>query len=97
MIRALSNELAPANIQVNGVAPGFVDTTFTSAISQDRAFFEQTVKRIPSGRWAVPDDMIAAAIYLASAASNYSESHLIGTSSSISVEEHGQSDKPGPE
>jgi 2-deoxy-D-gluconate 3-dehydrogenase len=71
MTKALANEWAPQNIQVNAIAPGYFATSNTEALRQDPVRQQQILDRIPAGRWGQPDDLAGAVIFLASAASNY--------------------------
>ena len=71
MTKALANEWAPHNIQVNAIAPGYFATSNTEALRQDSVRQQQILDRIPAGRWGEPDDLAGAVIFLASAASNY--------------------------
>jgi 2-deoxy-D-gluconate 3-dehydrogenase len=60
------------NIQVNSILPGWVNTDLTGKLkSQFPERYEQIVARIPQGRWGEPADMAGAAVFLASAASDY--------------------------
>ena len=69
MTRALARELGSRNITVNCIAPGFIDTDMTRALTdqQSKALLEQ----IPAGRLGTPDEIAAAAVFLASAAGAY--------------------------
>jgi 2-deoxy-D-gluconate 3-dehydrogenase len=69
--RALANEWAPHRIRVNGIAPGYMETEFTSAHRQDPDRYKAMQARMPVGRWGVPQDVAGAAVYLASDASAY--------------------------
>ncbi|MEJ7667755.1 MAG: glucose 1-dehydrogenase [Casimicrobiaceae bacterium] len=77
MTRALAVELAPHNIQVNGIAPGFVKTEMNAALMADREFTAWVVKRTPAGRWGEPAEIAGAAVFLASAAADYVTGHLL--------------------
>ena len=77
MTRALAVELAPHNIQVNGIAPGFVKTEMNAALVADREFSAWVAKRTPAGRWAEPVEIAGAAVFLASAAADYVTGHLL--------------------
>ena len=69
--KSLSNEWASQGINVNCIAPGYMDTEMNTALIADATRSRQIMDRIPAGRWGKPEDMVGAAIYLASDASDY--------------------------
>ncbi len=71
LVKALANEWAGKGVQVNAIAPGYVATDNTEALRNDPARAAAILARIPAGRWATPDDLKGAVVYLASAASDY--------------------------
>lgn len=71
LVKALSNEWAPHGVNVNAVAPGYVDTDMNSALIAEAVRFAQISDRIPAGRWALPSDIAGAVVFLASSASDY--------------------------
>jgi 2-deoxy-D-gluconate 3-dehydrogenase len=71
LTKALANEWAPKNIQVNAIAPGYFATTNTEALQADETRNRQILERIPAARWGQPQDLAGAALYLSSAASDY--------------------------
>jgi 2-deoxy-D-gluconate 3-dehydrogenase len=71
LTKALANEWAPKGIQVNAIAPGYFATTNTEALQADETRNRQILERIPAGRWGQPEDLGGAALFLASAASDY--------------------------
>jgi 2-deoxy-D-gluconate 3-dehydrogenase len=71
MTKALANEWAPRNVQVNAIAPGYFRTENTSALQKDESRNRQILERIPAGRWGDPEDLAGAAVFLASPASDY--------------------------
>jgi 2-deoxy-D-gluconate 3-dehydrogenase len=71
LVRALANEWSVHNVQVNGIAPGYIATDNTQALRDDPSRNEQILARIPAGRWGEPDDLAGATLFLASAASDY--------------------------
>ena len=75
--RAMANELAAHNIQVNGIAPGYMATDNTEALQKDPVRSKEILGRIPSGRWGTPEDMQGAAVFLASSASDYVTGYTI--------------------
>ncbi|MFI3174606.1 MAG: SDR family oxidoreductase [Bacillota bacterium] len=71
LTKALSNEWASRGINVNAIAPGYMDTEMNVALKNDEDRNSQILGRIPSGRWGTPEDMGGTAVFLASQASNY--------------------------
>jgi 2-dehydro-3-deoxy-D-gluconate 5-dehydrogenase len=71
LTKALANEWAGRNVQVNAIAPGYIATDVTAALRDDPVRNPAILARIPAGRWGSPDDLAGAAVYLASSASNY--------------------------
>jgi 2-deoxy-D-gluconate 3-dehydrogenase len=71
MTRALANEWAPHGVNVNAIAPGYIATDNTAALRADSGRNRTILERIPAGRWGVPEDLGGAAVFLASAASDY--------------------------
>ena len=69
--KAMANELAPKGVQVNAIAPGYITTNNTAALSADETRNRQILERIPTGRWGKPEDIAGAAVFLASEASDY--------------------------
>ena len=70
--KSLAVAWAKDNIQANTILPGWVHTDLTAAIRTDHAERYAFIKsRIPHGRWAEPDEMAGAAVFLASRASDY--------------------------
>jgi 2-dehydro-3-deoxy-D-gluconate 5-dehydrogenase len=77
LVKALSNEWAGRNVQVNAIAPGYIATDNTAALRADPERNPAIVARIPAGRWGAPEDMAGAVVYLASAASDYVSGTLL--------------------
>ena len=75
--RALANEWAKHNINVNAIAPGYMATDNTAALRADPTRSTSILDRIPSGRWGTPDDLKGAAVFLASSASDYLNGAII--------------------
>lgn len=71
MTRALANEWAKHNINVNALAPGYFATELTSALRADPSRAEPILSRIPADRWGDPTDLQGAAVFLASDAAAY--------------------------
>jgi 2-deoxy-D-gluconate 3-dehydrogenase len=71
LTKALANEWAPYNVQVNAIAPGYIATDNTTALRADPDRSTSIMARIPAGRWGTPDDFKGATLFLASGASDY--------------------------
>lgn len=71
MTQTMAVELAASGIRVNAIAPGLVDTRFAAAIVQNKDIVDRVVARTPLARYAVPDEIAGAALYLASDASSF--------------------------
>ena len=71
LTQVLAVELAPANIRVNAVAPGYVKTRFSSVIWQNPHVYAEVKARIPQGRMAEPDELTGVMLYLASDAASF--------------------------
>jgi 2-deoxy-D-gluconate 3-dehydrogenase len=69
--RLLACEWAGKGINVNAIAPGYFETNNTEALRNDPERSQQILARIPAGRWGRPADIGGAAVFLASAASDY--------------------------
>ncbi|MBZ9613853.1 SDR family oxidoreductase [Rheinheimera maricola] len=75
--KALANEWAQHNIQVNAIAPGYFSTDNTAALQADTARNAAITARIPAARWGEPEDLAGAAVFLASQASDYVNGHVL--------------------
>ncbi len=69
--KAFANELAEFNIQINAVAPGYIKTANTAPIRADEKRNAEILSRIPANRWADPEDIAGAVVFLSSSASDY--------------------------
>jgi 2-deoxy-D-gluconate 3-dehydrogenase len=69
--RALANEWAAKGVNVNAIAPGYMETENTAALRADPKRSAAILERIPAGRWGTPGDLQGAAVFLASSASDY--------------------------
>jgi len=71
LTKILANEWAAKGINVNAIAPGYIATKNTRALTEDETRNREITARIPAGRWGRPDDIGGAAVFLASEASRY--------------------------
>jgi gluconate 5-dehydrogenase len=77
LTRALAVELAPHNIQVNGIVPGFFATDMNAPLVADAEFSSWVQRRTPAGRWGQPEEIAGAAVFLASSAADFVTGHLL--------------------
>lgn len=77
LTKALANEWASHGINVNAIAPGYIRTDNTVALQRNETRNRQILERIPAGRWGEPNDIAAAAVFLASSASDYVHGHVL--------------------
>lgn len=77
LTKALANEWAKSNINVNAIAPGYIATDNTQALQADETRNRQILERIPAGRWGNTDDLAGAAVFLSSSASDYLQGHIL--------------------
>jgi 2-deoxy-D-gluconate 3-dehydrogenase len=69
--KSLANEWAKSNVNVNCIAPGYIETNLTEAILEDKHRSHDILNRIPAGRWGKPEDLSGIAVFLSSSASDY--------------------------
>ncbi|WP_042461658.1 2-dehydro-3-deoxy-D-gluconate 5-dehydrogenase KduD [Neobacillus dielmonensis] len=77
LTRAFANELAQYGVQINAIAPGYVETANTAPIRGDEERKKEITARIPAGYWATPVDMMGSVVFLASKASDYMNGHIL--------------------
>jgi gluconate 5-dehydrogenase len=87
LTKAMAIELAPHNIQVNGIGPGYLKTELNRALIADPEFNAWICRRTPAGRWGELDELKGLAVFLASDASSFITGQIIyvdgGLTSSI--------------
>ena len=77
LTRLLACEWANRHINVNAIAPGYMETNNTAALRADAERNRAILARIPAERWGMPADLAGAAVFLASAASDYVHGHVL--------------------
>ncbi|QFK72788.1 2-dehydro-3-deoxy-D-gluconate 5-dehydrogenase KduD [Pradoshia sp. D12] len=77
LTKAFANELGQYNIQINAIAPGYIETANTDPIRADEKRNAEILSRIPAGRWAKPADLMGVVVFLASKASDYMNGHIL--------------------
>jgi len=77
LTKGMATDWGKYNIQVNGIAPGYFKTEMTKALYEDPKFDAWLCSRVPANRWGDPSELIGAAIFLSSKASDYVNGHLL--------------------
>jgi gluconate 5-dehydrogenase len=77
LTRAMATEWAQHNIQANGIAPGYFITEMTQKLADDPEFDTWIKSRTPAGRWGLPEELMGAAVFLASPASSFISGQVI--------------------
>jgi NAD(P)-dependent dehydrogenase (short-subunit alcohol dehydrogenase family) len=85
LTKALAAELAPANIQVNALAPGFIKTKFSAALWTNPALSAGIERLTPAGRIAEADELTGAALYLASGVSSFTTGSVLVVDGGITL------------
>lgn len=70
LTKSMAIELAPSNIQVNAILPGWIDTDLTAPV-KSTPLYDEIIMRTPAGRFGRPSELAGAAVFLASDASNF--------------------------
>ena len=70
LTKSMAIELAPFNIRVNAIAPGYFETGMTAPV-KSTPLYQEVITRTPAGRWGSADECAGAAIFLASRASDF--------------------------
>jgi 3-oxoacyl-[acyl-carrier protein] reductase len=78
---AMAREVASRNITCNAVAPGFIETSMTAALSEE--FRQNAVKTIPLGRVGSPEDIASAVCFLASEEASYITGHVLNVNGGL--------------
>lgn len=74
---ALANEWAARGVNVNAIAPGYIETDNTAALRADPVRNKAILERIPAGRWGKPADIAGMAVFLSSPASDYMNGAIV--------------------
>ena len=83
LTRNICSEYGEANIQCNGIGPGYIATPQTAPLREKQAdgsrhpFDQFIVAKTPAGRWGTPEDLMGPAVFLASDASNFVNGHIL--------------------
>jgi NAD(P)-dependent dehydrogenase (short-subunit alcohol dehydrogenase family) len=85
MTKTMAYELASSGVRVNAIAPGLVDTRFASAIVSNDEIVASVIKKTPLGRYATPEEIAGAAVYLASDASSFTTGHTLVVDGGLTI------------
>jgi 2-deoxy-D-gluconate 3-dehydrogenase len=77
LVKALANEWAPHGVNVNAVAPGYIETDNTEALRNDPDRRRAILERIPAGRWGTPEDLAGVTVFLCAPASDYMHGTIV--------------------
>jgi gluconate 5-dehydrogenase len=77
LTRAMATEWAKHNLQINGIGPGYMLTELTKPLADNPEFSRWLMARTPAGRWGRPEELVGAAVFLSSRASDFVNGQII--------------------
>ncbi|MCQ8277648.1 SDR family oxidoreductase [Acetobacteraceae bacterium KSS8] len=85
LTRGMATDWAKHGLQINGLAPGYFETEMNDALVRDAAFTDWLCKRTPAARWGRVEELVGAAVFLASDASSFVNGHMLTVDGGISI------------
>jgi gluconate 5-dehydrogenase len=85
LTRELAIEMAPHNITVNAIAPGYFATELNTALIENKEFNDWVCKRTPAGRWGRLEEIGPAAVFLASDEASYVNGHVLSVDGALTI------------
>jgi len=77
LTRGMATDWGQHGLQINAIAPGYFRTALTQSLADDAAFTRWLSERTPARRWGDPDELVGAAVFLASDASSFVNGHVL--------------------